>query len=189
MSKAKHHENRAICIAPDASAMDAAEEMDAHNVGCVVVTDAEDRPLGILTDRDLTLRVVAPGRDPEKTRVSEIMTDDPLTGGRRDSTLELLEKLQERGVRRAPLIEDGRVVGLISLDDLIVNLGVQLWNVSEAVREELRESRHTSRQRRRREAREDAFEELRDQFTEAAEQIRERVERDLRSIGERFNRK
>jgi CBS domain-containing protein len=189
MSQAKHHENRAICVAPDATAVDAADEMDAHNVGCVIVVDEDDHPLGLLTDRDLTLRVVAAGRDAAKTRVSDIMTTDLLTGGRRESTLDLLEKLEQRGVRRAPLVEDGRVVGLISLDDLIINLGVQLWNLSEAVRAELRENKRRSRLRRRRETRDEVFDDLRSQFSEMADQVRERVERDLRSFGERLGRK
>jgi len=163
--------------------------MDSHSIGCVVVVDGEDRPLGIITDRDLTLRVVAAGRDPAKTRASDVMTTDVLTGGRRESTLALLEKLRARGVRRAPLVEAGHVVGLISLDDLIGNLGVQFWNLSEAVRAELREDRRTSRQRRRRETRDDVFEDLRTQFSDIAEQIRDRVERDLRTFGEKLGRK
>jgi CBS domain-containing protein len=189
MSQAKHYENRAVSVAPDTSAMDIADEMDARSVGCVVVVDDEDRPLGIVTDRDLALRVVAAGRDPAKTSASDVMTTDLLTGGRRDSTLDLLAKLEKRGVRRAPLVEDGRVVGLISLDDLIGNLGVQLWNLSETVRAELRESRSASRPRRRRESRDDIFDDIRSQFTEMADQVRERVERDLRSIGDRLGRR
>jgi len=189
MSQAKHYENRAVSVAPDTSAMDIADEMDARSVGCVVVVDDEDRPLGIVTDRDLALRVVAAGRDPAKTSASDVMTTDLLTGGRRDSTLDLLAKLEQRGVRRAPLVEDGRVVGLVSLDDLIGNLGVQLWNLSETVRAELRESRSSSRQRRRRESRDDVFDDIRSQFTEMADQVRERVERDLRSIGDRLGRR
>jgi CBS domain-containing protein len=189
MSQAKHHENRAVCVAPETPVMDIADEMDSHSIGCVVVVDGEDRPLGIITDRDLTLRVVAAGRDPAKTRASDVMTTDVLTGGRRESTLALLEKLRARGVRRAPLVEAGHVVGLISLDDLIGNLGVQFWNLSEAVRAELREDRRTSRQRRRRETRDDVFEDLRTQFSDIAEQIRDRVERDLRTFGEKLGRK
>ena len=189
MSQAKHYENRAICVDPGISVLDVADEMDAHGVGCVVVIDDQDRPLGIITDRDLTIRVVAAGRDPQKTTASEVMTADVLCGGRRETTVELLEKLEARGVRRAPIVEGGHVVGLISLDDLIVALGVQLWNLSEAVRAELRENKRTSRQRRRREARDEALDELRSQFVDLADSIRDRVERDLRSVGERLGRR
>ena len=62
MPHERHHENRAVCVSPDTSVQDIADEMDAHAVGCVVVVDEEDRPLGMITDRDLALRVVAGGR-------------------------------------------------------------------------------------------------------------------------------
>lgn len=189
MPYAKSHENRAVCVGPDAPVQDVADEMDAQCVGCVVVVDEDDRPLGILTDRDLTLRVVAAGRDPAKTCAGDVMTPDVLTGGRRESTLDLLGKLEGRGVRRAPLVEDGHVVGLVSLDDLIVDLGVQLWNVSEAISSELRETHRATPRRRRRESRDEALDDLRQHLGELGEQIREPIDRDLSRVGERLGRR
>jgi CBS domain-containing protein len=183
MSHESHHENRAVCVSPDSSVQDIADEMDAHGVGCVVVVDDADRPLGIVTDRDLTIRVVAAGRDPEKTCAEDVMSRDVLTGGRRESTLDLLKRLEERGVRRAPLVEGEHVVGLISLDDLVIDLGVQLWNISEAVASELRETYRATPRRRRRESREEALDELRSHLTDLGDQIRERIDRDLGRVG------
>jgi len=189
MSLAKSYENRAVCVGPDTSVLDVADEMDAHAVGCVVVVDEEDRPLGVITDRDLTLRVVAAGRAPNKTSARDVMSPEVVTGGRRESTLELLAKLEQRGIRRAPLVEGGRVVGLISLDDLIVEFGSQLWNVSEAVSAELRGAHRTTPRRRRREARDEALSELRHQLFDLSKQVRKRVEGDLRGIGKRIGRR
>jgi len=189
MPYAKTHENKAICVGPDTPVRDIADEMDANAVGCVVVVDEEDRPLGIITDRDLTLRVVAAGREPEKTRAEDVMSRDVLTGGRRESTIALLKKLEERGVRRAPLVEAGHVVGLVSLDDLIVDLGVQLWNVSEAVSAELREAYRSTPRRRRRESREEALDEIRHHLGDLGEHIRDRIDRDLARVGERLGRR
>jgi CBS domain-containing protein len=61
--------------APHESVRTAAQRMSTRGVGTLVVTDAQDRAVGILTDRDVTVRVVAARRDPESTRVSEVMTD------------------------------------------------------------------------------------------------------------------
>jgi signal-transduction protein with cAMP-binding, CBS, and nucleotidyltransferase domain len=188
MPQAKTYENRAVCVGPDTPVVDVADQMDAHSVGCVVVVDEEDRPLGILTDRDLTLRVVAAGREPEKTRAADVMSPDVLTGGRRDSTIELLKRLEQRGVRRAPLVEAGHVVGLISLDDLIAELGIQLWNVSEAVSSELREAHRMAARRRRRESREESAAELRQQLGDLGVQMRERIEREIAGLSERLGR-
>jgi CBS domain-containing protein len=180
MRKAKDYVNEAVSVGPDASVMDVADQMDAHGVGCVVVVDGEDRPLGLVTDRDLTLRVVAAGRDPGKTDASEVMSTDLLCCGRRDSSLDVLKKLEARGVRRAPVVEGGHVVGIVSFDDLIVDLGAQLWNVAEAVRVELRETRRETRSRRRQELRGDLLHDLRQQIEEIGGQLRERVEGVLR---------
>ncbi len=189
MRNVKNYEDRAVCVSPETAVLEAADEMDSHSVGCVVVVDDEDRPLGMLTDRDLVLRVVAEGRDPDKTNADDVMTREVLTCGRRESTLEVLKKLEERGVRRAPLVEAGHVVGLISIDDLMVELGAQLWNVSEAVRSELRASHREAPSRRRRESREEAMGDIRQHLAELGDQIRDRVEREIREIGDRLARR
>lgn len=189
MRQARLYEQKAVCVDPQTAVIDVADEMDAKCVGCVVVVDDEDRPVGILTDRDLALRVVAAGRDPAKTCAADVMSTDVLSVQRRDSTLDVLRKLEARGVRRAPLVEAGHVVGLISLDDLIIELGAQLWNLSEAVRVELRETRRETPHRRRREARSDVFEDLGAQLGELGEQVRDRFERVGQDIAGLLGRK
>ena len=174
-------ESHAVTVPPDLDVDDVADEMDAHGVGSVIVVD-DGRPIGIITDRDLVVRVIAPGRDPDKTHAEDVMTPDPLLIPRDTPTIELLKMLEERGVRRAPIVEDGKISGMISLDDLVLELGVQLWNVSEAVGSELRETRRAARGRRLREAREEALDDIWHQFQSAGEKVRKTLVRQLRDL-------
>ncbi len=187
MRLAHEYESDAVSVSPDITARDIADEMDAHAVGSVVVVDEDGRPLGIVTDRDLTLRVVATGRDPEKTRAEDVMSTDVLVVDRHTPTIELLQTLEERGVRRAPLVEDGRVTGLVSLDDLVLELGVQLWNVSEAAGSEIRENRRWASSRRRREAREEAVENIWNQLHEAGDKVRKRLVHQLKELVDKID--
>ena len=188
MRAAMEYESNAVTVPPNAGVGEIADEMDAHGVGSVVVVDSIGAPIGIVTDRDLVLRVVAIGRDPDKTVASDVMSTDLLTADRRTSTLELLAMLEERCVRRIPLLEAGKVVGLVSLDDLVMELGVQLWNISEAVGSEIRDAARSARGRRRREARRDAFEDVRHSLGDAGGQLRKRVVGELRDLLDRIDK-
>lgn len=188
MREARNYEHKAVCVEAETSVLDIADQMDADSIGCVVVVDDGDRPLGMITDRDLALRVVAAGRDPAKTTAADVMSGDVLCADRSDSTVEVLAKLEARGVRRAPLLEAGRVASLISLDDLVAEVGSQLWNLSETVRVELRESRREAPIRRRRESRGELLEDLGAQLGELGDQARERLEQVGREVAERLGR-
>lgn len=188
MRSAQEYESSAVTVRPDAGIRQIADEMDAHAVGSVVVIDSVGAPVGIVTDRDLVLRVIAEGRDPDKTQAGDVMSTDLLTADRHTSTIELLGRLEERGVRRVPLTEGGKITGLVSLDDLVMELGVQLWNVSEAVGAEIREAARSARGRRRREARHDAFEDVRHSLHGVGGQLRKRVVGELRELLDRVDR-
>jgi signal-transduction protein with cAMP-binding, CBS, and nucleotidyltransferase domain len=187
MRSAQEYESAAVTVGPEVGVRQVADEMDAHCVGSVVVVDPEGAPLGIITDRDLVLRVVAAGRDPDKTEASTVMSTDLTTADRRTSTLDLLGQLEERRVRRMPLLDGGRVVGLVSLDDLVMELGVQLWNVSEAVGCEIREAARSARSRRRREARHDALEDVQHSLHDMGGRLRRRFVGDLRQLLDRLD--
>lgn len=187
MRFAHEYESDAVSVSPQVSARDVADEMDAHAVGSVIVVDDDGRPLGIITDRDLTVRVVATGRDGEKTRAEDVMSTDLLLVDRHTPTIELLQTLEKRGVRRAPLVENGRVTGLVSLDDLVLELGVQLWNVSEAAGSEIRETRRWASSRRRREAREEAVENLWNQLHDAGDKVRKKLVHQLRDLVDKID--
>jgi CBS domain-containing protein len=97
----------------------AARSMRDGNIGDVVVLEG-DRIHGILTDRDMVVRGVAEGRDPARTTVGEICSGE-LTTLSPDDTIEDAEKLmRDRAIRRLPVVEGGRPVGIVSLGDLAV---------------------------------------------------------------------
>src|SRR3970282_2845522 len=87
------------------------------NIGAVVVLDKQGRLTGIVTERDMTRRVVAKGLDPNKTQLADIMTKNPDTLSPDDSAFDALELMQARNYRHLPVVEDGKCVGLGSVRD------------------------------------------------------------------------
>lgn len=105
------------------STQSAAQRMHARNVGCLVAIDAESRPIGILTDRDLAVRVVGQGRDPASTRVGDVMTPSPRTVRETVEIEDALRFMRSGPFRRIPVGDaPGKLVGLISLDDVLQSL-------------------------------------------------------------------
>jgi CBS domain-containing protein len=118
-------------IPVDAQPWQAAERMHAAAVGSLVVIDGDGRAVGILTDRDLALRVAAVGGLREDARVADVMSAPLQTLGP-DDDVELAVKLMRgQGLRRIPLLDRGRVVGLVSMDDLVRSLARELLNLGE----------------------------------------------------------
>jgi CBS domain-containing protein len=127
---------RAVTVDPQESLTKAARLMEQENVGAVVVVE-RDRPVGILTDRDLALAIClhdALPRDVVQTRMTcpvDTIRDD---AGVYNAT----QKMMELAVRRLPVVDDlGRLVGIVSLDDLLSLLSRELRNVAEGVRAEV----------------------------------------------------
>lgn len=115
------------------SARDAAAVMREHHVGCVVVV-RDDRPVGIVTDRDLAMRVVAEGRDASVTKIADVVTYDPITVRESDGIDTALTAMQTHGIRRVPIVAgDGRLVGLVTADDVLSRIGVELSALAGAI--------------------------------------------------------
>jgi len=112
------------------TARDAARRMHQRGVGTLVVLNEERQPTGLVTDRDLVLRVLAPARDPETTRVREIMTADPKVL-REDSPIEGALGLMRAGsFRRVPIVDAaGRLVGILTLDDVLSLLAEEFGHI------------------------------------------------------------
>ncbi|MGH9183219.1 MAG: CBS domain-containing protein [Acidimicrobiales bacterium] len=104
----------------DASVLDAARTMRDIGVGPVVVLKADGSVCGIVTDRDVTVRAVAEGRDPATTGLDEICSHDLTTIAPDDDADEAVRMMRERAIRRLPVVEGGRPVGIVSLGDLAV---------------------------------------------------------------------
>lgn len=102
-----------VRVAPDSLVTEAAKLMVRKVVGAVVVLDA-DRLVGIFTERDIAYRVVAEGRDPGATRVAEVMTANPETVEAGKPFGYALHRMQSRGFRHMPVVDGGKVVGIVS---------------------------------------------------------------------------
>ncbi len=100
------------------TAREAAKQMAEKDIAAIVVTDGGGKLLGIVTERDLTRRVIAGNRDADKVTVGEIMTGNPDTLAPRDSALDALELMGTRKYRHLPVVDDGRIVGMVSIRDL-----------------------------------------------------------------------
>lgn len=96
---------------------DAARNMAERHIGAVLIGEG-GRLKGIFTERDLLIRVVARGLSPDTTRLREVMTPDPDTVGPDDLASLALERMRSSGYRHVPVVDDGVVVGIVSLRDL-----------------------------------------------------------------------
>jgi len=121
-----------ITVGPHHNVADVASVMDARGVGSVLVLE-EDRVLGILTERDI-LKVIGAGEDPKNVAAHEALTDDLYTIAPDASVDEAARKMTKAKVRHLPVIADDRVIGILSIRDLV------RWSVrgmAEATDEEL----------------------------------------------------
>lgn len=133
-----------ICIKPVVTAsaemtMDqAARAMRSKNVGALVVVNAR-RPVGMLTDRDVMIEVVAKGMDPATVRVGDVMSKTPITIREDLGILDAAKAFAKTGVRRLPVVtKSGVLVGLIAVDDLLMLLGNEMGHMAGALSAGLR---------------------------------------------------
>jgi CBS domain-containing protein len=104
-------------IQADRSASDAAKKMKEADAGMIPVMD-NGNLLGTVTDRDIAVRVVAEGKDPQSTTVGEIASRDVVTVQPDESLDDALKKMAKHQVRRLPVVEDGRLVGVVAQADV-----------------------------------------------------------------------
>ncbi len=117
--------------APNETVQVAGARMKARNVGTLVVVDAERKPLGILTDRDLALRVVAVGASPVELSVRDVMTPDPCTIAADAAIEHALVTMRMHGLRRLVVVaDDGELVGVVSVDDVLVWMSSEFKQVT-----------------------------------------------------------
>ncbi len=105
-------------ITPDMTVLEAADFMAGKRIGAVPVVDG-DRLIGIFSERDLMTRVVVAGRAPVETRVSEVMTRNVVIGNPNESCVEGMRRMQQARCRHLPIVMDGKLLGLVSLRDLL----------------------------------------------------------------------
>jgi CBS domain-containing protein len=108
-------------LAPSATVEEAARLMRDADIGDVLVFE-DDAIRGIVTDRDITLRVVAEGNDITNTTLGEICTSEVITVAPDDSEKQAVRLMREHAVRRLPVVDNGRPVGIVSIGDLAIDL-------------------------------------------------------------------
>ena len=106
-----------LTLPASATVRHACQSMRERKVGAVLVTDGNRRLVGIFTGRDAVGRVLADGKDPEKTRIGDVMTRDPRSVPPERSAIDALRLMFDIGCRHIPIVEDGCVVGVVSRTD------------------------------------------------------------------------
>jgi uncharacterized protein (DUF2267 family) len=112
--------------------LEAARAIENNNIGAVVVQE-KGCVVGIVTDRDLAIRVVGRGLDPSATAIADVMSSPVATLSPNDSQSTAIELMKLRNVRRIPLVDEDRLVGIVTLDDLILDEAAPLDEVAEVV--------------------------------------------------------
>ena len=134
-----------VAIASSADAADAAKLMRTHRVGFLVVHREGDvlrKPIGVLTDRDLVLGVMARDVDPYAVTVDDIMSRQPLTANEGDDLSDLLQGLRLAGFRRAPVVDTrGALVGIMTVDDAIEVVTGFMCDIAGSIKSEQRQER------------------------------------------------
>jgi len=121
----------------DMSLPEAAKLMRQHHVGSLVVVQEESRgriPVGIVTDRDIVVEVLAPELDYRNMVVGEIMSSRLITARETDEMLQVLHVMRQRGIRRMPVVmESGVLAGIVTLDDLLEIVAEELDDLVDAI--------------------------------------------------------
>jgi len=106
-----------VTVPADAPVIEAARRMKEDGIGDVIVIDG-DHMCGLVTDRDIVVRAVAESRDPQQTPMNQICTKDPVTVSPDDDLTQAGRLMEENKVRRVPVVDSGKVVGILSIGDL-----------------------------------------------------------------------
>jgi CBS domain-containing protein len=108
-----------ITLEPGASAREAAERMRESDVGALLIVDGDELK-GLITDRDIVVRAVAEGKDPDDVSVGDISSSDVVSISAEDSVDDAIKTMREQDVRRVPVLDGEKPVGIVSLGDLAV---------------------------------------------------------------------
>jgi CBS domain-containing protein len=188
MREARHFQKNVSTVNARASVQEIAEQMRHEGLGCLVIVDGERRPIGVVTDRDLAVRVLSAGRRAKEATAASVMSTPLVTVTPSDPIETVIERMRTHGVRRVPVVREQQVVGIVSLDDLVVQLGQELDALGTAFRHRFRDARRGS-------GLEGVLDEIRerlaplgDHIERAGEKTREILLRELDVLRERLQR-
>lgn len=115
--------HKVAAITPEKSIRESARQMRVEHVGSLVVVDQDGKPIGMLTDRDITIEGVARGVDVDQTTVRDLMTAPVVTATESEGMVTALARMREFGIRRLPIIDsEGKLVGVVTNSNLIKEL-------------------------------------------------------------------
>ena len=117
----KSKPSRLVSVKPEESVLDAIKLMATENIGAAIVMSG-DRLVGIFSERDYARKVVLKGRSSEATRVEEIMTANVVCVSPRAKSRECMTLMSEKNIRHLPVVEEGRVVGMVSIRDIVTDI-------------------------------------------------------------------
>jgi CBS domain-containing protein len=125
-----------VRISPETNITEACQLMEQNNIGCLIA-EREGKLCGIVTDRDIALRVTGAKRDPDKTKVKDIMTPDPIRISVDKDLHHLTELMHAYNVRRVPIVYGfDTTLGIVTRDDLIALFGEEMSEIGKAISEE-----------------------------------------------------
>jgi CBS domain-containing protein len=131
-----------VTISPERTIAEACWLIKDKNIGCLVV-ESHGKICGILTDRDIVLKVTGEDKEPMTTMVEEVMTRDPVRISVNRSVRELVSLMHTRHVRRVPIVDGSdTVLGMVTMDDLIALFGDELSELGKAISERFGQEKH-----------------------------------------------
>jgi CBS domain-containing protein len=133
--------NRAVIVAlKSASVLEIAQLMREYHVGSVIIVENDNDnniPIGIITDRDVVIEVVAPQVDMGAITAGDIMSAELMTAREIDSMWETIRRMRARGVRRVPVVnEEGVLAGILSVDDILEAMSIELNDLIKIISKE-----------------------------------------------------
>ena len=125
--------NEVNTVKPDTTVKDCAKMMCEKHIGCVPVCDCNNKVVGIITDRDILLRTVACDKYPNSTKISEIMTTNVKCCECNSDIKEAEKIMQNEQIRRVPVVDNGKIVGILTLGDLATNESINKQDLSTTI--------------------------------------------------------
>jgi CBS domain-containing protein len=143
MNAGQYCKRLVVTIATKADIAEAAKLMRDEHVGYLVVLnegDTDRTPVGVVTDRDIVLKVMARDMDPHAVTVADVMTREPIIAKEQDDLAEVMQGMRTAGIRRLPVVNaSGSLTGIIALDDAINAITGMLCDMSGSIRNEQRQ--------------------------------------------------
>lgn len=137
MSLREFCQRKVISISPESNILEACRLMETNNIGCLVVQE-RGKMCGILTDRDIALKVTGESRNPQKTKAREIMSHSPVRIPVEQSLQQLTNLMRVHRVRRVPIVNGAdEVLGIVTMDDIIALLSGEMSDLGRTVGEML----------------------------------------------------